>query len=74
MPRVLAQITIQLLQPEDGSAQPHVAVSHPPDDQTCGLMMWNASKLIGENFRKLHEEQRVRIERSMPNGGGWLAG
>lgn len=74
MPRVIARIQIELIQPDDPQAAPQVSVSHPPDDATCGLMIWNASKLIGENLRTLHEAQRVRIERSMPNGGSGLAG
>jgi hypothetical protein len=71
----MARITIQLVQPDEPNAAPQVLVDHPPDDQLCGLMMWTASKLIGENLRKLHEEQRVRIAQTLPgNGGGLLAG
>lgn len=69
MPRVLAQIVIQMVQPDDPTAPPQVSVQHPPDDQACGMMMWTAAKLIGQNLRQLHEDQRVRIAQALPPNG-----
>lgn len=75
MPRTIARIQIELVQPDDVNAPAQVLVSHPPDDQMCGMMIWTASKLIGENFRKLHEEQQQRVEiaRTLPKNGGLIS-